>query len=117
MKYNYTATPLVGLIDTGASDCLFDKDVADDLGIDLQATSVIRHYVGIDGEAVIGYVHQVSIQIIQISKFSEWIEVEAGFLDCKLPFPLLGQSGFFDNYEITLRRYRGKFEIKSRTYL
>jgi len=88
--------------------------VAEDLGIDLQATSVIRHYVGIDGEAVIGYVHEVSIQI---SKFSEWIEVEAGFLDCKLPFPLLGQFGFFDNYEITLRGYRGKFEIKSRTHL
>jgi len=53
----------------------------------------------------------------QIQGFSEWIDIEAGFIGAKLPYQLLGQSGFFDNYEITFKRYRGRFEIKSRSFL
>ncbi len=107
-------TTIEGLIDTGASDCLFDCDVAEDLGINIRDTSLVKDYFGIDGESLPGYVHTVDFQILG---FSEWIEVNAGFLESKLPYPLLGQNDFFDNYEITLRRYRGRFEIKSRTHL
>jgi len=53
----------------------------------------------------------------QIQGFAEWIKMEAGFLDTKLPYPLLGQADFFDNYEVILQRYKGRFEVKSRSYL
>ncbi len=35
LAYGDKTVPLVGLIDTGATDCLFDREVADELAIDL----------------------------------------------------------------------------------
>lgn len=107
-------TDVVGLVDTGATDCLFDRDVADDLGIVLADSDVKREYFGVGGQSVIGHIHLIRFQI---QGFSEWIEIEVGFIDAKLPYQLLGQSGFFDNYEINFKRYRGRFEIKSRSFL
>ena len=107
-------TDVVGLVDTGATDCLFDRDVADDLGITLADSDVKREYFGVGGQSVIGHIHLVRFQI---QGFSEWIAIEVGFIDAKLPYQLLGQTGFFDNYEINFKRYRGRFEIKSRSFL
>ena len=107
-------TDVVGLVDTGATDCLFDRDVADDLGITLADTDVRREYFGVGGHSLIGHNHLVRFQI---QGFSEWIEIEVGFIEANLPYQLLGQSGFFDNYEINFKRYRGRFEIKSRSFL
>src|SRR5438132_10033087 len=99
-------THIVGLVDTGAVDCLFDRDVADELGIQLADSDVTREYFGVGGQSVIGHIHKLRFQI---HGFSEWIEMEAGFIDAKLPYQLLGESGFFDNYEINFKRYRGRF--------
>ena len=103
---------VVGLVDTGAVDCLFDAELADELGIDLESGEE-REYYGISGDSVVGYVHPVRMQL---HGFNEWIEIDAAFID-GLPTNLLGQADFMDNYEITLRRYRGRFEVKSRTFL
>jgi predicted aspartyl protease len=105
---------VVGLVDTGATDCLFDRDVADDLGIELADSDVKREYFGVGGQALVGHIHTIRFQI---HGFSEWIEIEAAFINTRLPYQLLGQSGFFDNYEINFKRYRGRFEIKSRSFL
>lgn len=105
---------VVGLVDTGATDCLFDRDVADALGIKFTDSDVTREYFGVGGQSVIGHIHLIRFQI---QGFSEWVEIEVGFIDAKLPYQLLGQSGFFDNYEISFQRYRGRFEIKSRSFL
>jgi hypothetical protein len=107
-------TDVVGLVDSGATDCLFDRDVADDLGIKLVNSDVKREYFGVGGQSVIGHIHPLRFQI---QGFSEWIVIDVGFIEAKLPFQLLGQSGFFDNYEISFKRYRGRFEIKSRSFL
>lgn len=114
LAYRDKSVPLVGLVDTGATDCLFDREVADELEIDIFNTHQEKEYFGIGQQTIVGYMHKVGFRI---QGFSEWIEMEAGFLDSKLPYPLLGQSGFFDNYEVTLKRYRGRFEIKSRSHL
>ena len=107
-------TDVVGLVDTGATDCLFDRDVADDLGITLADSDVKREYFGVGGQSVVGHIHTIQFQI---QGFAEWVQIEAGFIDAKLPYQLLGQTGFFDNYEISFQRYRGRFEIKSRSFL
>jgi predicted aspartyl protease len=107
-------TDVVGLVDTGATDCLFDRDVADDLGITLGDSDITREYFGVGGQSVIGHIHLIRFLILG---FSEWVEIEVGFIDAKLPYQLLGQTGFFDNYEISFQRYRGRFEIKSRSFL
>lgn len=107
-------TDVVGLVDSGATDCLFDRDMADDLGIKLVDSDVKREYFDVGGQSVIGHIHQVRFQV---QGFAEWIEIEVGFIDAQLPYQLLGESGFFDNYEISFQRYRGRFEVKSRSYL
>ena len=114
LNFGANHSDVVGLVDTGATDCLFDRDVADDLGIKLADSDVKREYFGVGGQSVIGHIHQIRFQI---QGFSEWIVMDAGFIDAKLPYQLLGQSGFFDNYEINFKRYRGRFEIKSRSFL
>jgi len=114
LAFGSNRTDIVGLVDTGATDCLFDRDVADDLGITLAESDDTREYFGVGGQSVIGHIHTIRFQI---QGFAEWIELETGFIDAKLPYQLLGESGFFDNYEIIFKRYRGRFEIKSRSFL
>lgn len=114
LGFGANQTDVVGLVDTGATDCLFDRDVADDLGITLADSDTTREYVGVGGQSVIGHVQSVRFQV---QGFSEWIEIEAAFIDAKLPYQLLGQAGFFDHYEISFQRYRGRFEVKSRAFL
>ena len=114
LAFGANHTDVVGLVDTGAADCLFDRDVADDLGITLADADAKREYFGVEGQPIIGHLHLIRFQI---HGFSEWIEIEVGFVDTKLPYQILGQSGFFDHYEISFQRYRGRFEIKSRSFL
>jgi predicted aspartyl protease len=54
---------VVGLVDTGATDCLFDRDIADDLGIDLANSGVTREYFGVGGQSVIGHIRLIRFQI------------------------------------------------------
>jgi predicted aspartyl protease len=103
---------VLALIDTGAADCLFDHEIGEALGVDLKSGTE-KEYYGIGGQSVKGYVHEIQLQI---HGFNELINIEAGFIE-SLPISLLGQTGFFDNYQVTLMRYRGRFEVKSRSFL
>lgn len=100
------------LLDTGASDCIFHSSVASSLGINL-TSGTPKTYFGADLHPFQGYLHTVELQIYN---YHERIEIEAGFSD-DCPLSLLGQNGFFDNYEVTFRRYRNNIEIKSRTHI
>src|SRR5216683_1632185 len=85
LGFGTNRTDVVGLVDTGATDCLFDRDVADDLGITLADSDNTREYFGVGGQSVIGHIHSIQFQI---QGFSESIEIEAGFIDAKLPYQL-----------------------------
>lgn len=78
-----TRTDVVGLIDTGATDCLFDRDVAGALGITLSNSDVKREYFGVGGNALVGHIHPIRLQI---QGFSESIEIEVAFIDALLPY-------------------------------
>lgn len=110
LSYGHKALNLRALIDSGAADCLFHKSVGLALGIDVESGAP-KTYTGIASQSVTGHVHPLKLQV---QGFSEWIHVEAGFIDSDV-IPLLGQSGFFDNYQILFERYRGRFEVNSRT--
>lgn len=103
---------LDGLVDSGAGDSLFTVDVAEALEIDLTGAAE-KSFYGLDNSEVIARVHPVQLQV---KGFDEWITIQAGFIEIN-QIPLIGQSGFFDNYEVTFRRYKGRFEVSSRTYL
>ena len=70
LAFGANHTDVVGLVDTGATDCLFDRDVADDLGITLADSDPKRAYFGVGGNSLIGHIHPIRFQI---QGFSEWI--------------------------------------------
>ncbi len=82
LRYGAKQSDVVGLVDTGSVDCLFDRDVADDLGIQFATSDAKREYFGVGGQSIIGHVQTIRFQI---HGFAEWIEMEAGFIDAKLP--------------------------------
>ena len=53
--------------------------------------------------------HIASIQLL-VKGFADPIDIEVAFVEGNA-IPLLGQSGFFDNYEVRFQRYKGRFEI------
>jgi hypothetical protein len=109
LRYENKALNLRGLIDSGAADCLFHRSVGVALGIDIES-GVAKTYTRIASQSVVGYVHPVSLQV---QGTSEWVPMEAAFIDADLIL-LLGQSGFFENFQIVFERYRGRFEVNSR---
>lgn len=97
------------LVDSGAGDCLFNSDIAEVLGIDLTKAQP-RKYEGIGGIVIPGHICSV---MLKVKGFAEWTTIEAGFI-AENEMPLLGQSGFFENYEVTFRSYRNQFEVKKK---
>jgi len=67
--------PVLGLVDSGACDCIFSASLGEVLGLDVPS----------------GRPH----------KFAEVM-------------PLLGQTGFFDHYQIVFERFKRKFEINTK---
>src|SRR5258708_39040032 len=106
LKHDSKTYPLEGLVDSGASKSLFSEDVAKELGIDLKKCPT-ETYDGIGGMTVKGHLCKIKLKIPQ---FDEWITIEAGFVPKE--FPVIGHSGFFDNYEVTFRSYQDALEIK-----
>jgi hypothetical protein len=66
-------------------------------------------YFPVGGSSIKGFVHRVGLQI---HGFDERVEIEAGFSEGS-QLSLLGQDGFFENYEVIFRRYEKRFEINS----
>ena len=96
------------LVDSGADECVFASSVARSLGIDIESGEP-RIYYPVGGSSFTGYIHHVGLQILG---FDERIEIEAGFAE-RNKFSLLGQDGFFDNYEVVFRGYGKRFEVNS----
>jgi hypothetical protein len=96
------------LVDSGADECLFNSSIAENLGIELEEGEP-RTYYPVGGEPFKGFIHRIELQILG---FDERIEIEAGFTD-STNLSLLGQEGFFDNYEVIFRGYEKRFEINS----
>jgi len=103
---------VICLLDTGAIDCMFHTSIADVLGIDVKSGRE-KTYYGIGGHKVVGHLHTIQLQI---QGFSELVDLEVAFTDGN-DLSLLGQTGFFDNYQVTFERYKGRFQIQSRPRL
>ncbi|PYS24027.1 MAG: hypothetical protein DMF72_06865 [Acidobacteria bacterium] len=103
------AIDLWALIDSGAADCLFPRSIGEALGIDIESGR-FKNYTGIARQSVVGYVHKIELRV---QGMSEWVKIEAAFIDAQV-IPLLGEGGFFDSFQIVFERYRGRFEVNSR---
>ena len=80
------------------------------MGIDLTKAKT-REYEGIGDTKITGHICKV---MLKVNKFNEWITVEAGFISNN-EMLLLGQSGFFERYEITFRSFQNQFEINKKS--
>lgn len=85
---------------------MFPSTLGTVLGINVP-TGERKMYFGIAAQGVWGFRHEVELQV---QGFGQWTKLKIGFIDA-LQVPLLGQSGFFENYQIVFERYRYSFDV------
>jgi hypothetical protein len=130
MKFNYKrygkiSRPVIGirlkngaqslryevLIDSGADMCLFDAEIGEVLGIDVQSGKK-EIVTGVGGKQSIYFWHKISIEV------GGWeYEIDAGFMPKvaghAMPYGLVGQKGFFDIFIVKFNLLKGEVEIKN----
>ena len=98
---------LLALVDSGADACLFPRDVAEILGIDVTAGRR-ADLTGIGGNRIPFFFHEIEILF---GRFQ--VRTQAGFAKGSIGTTgLLGQKGFFDQFAISFHCQDGFFEIR-----
>ena len=92
IRYGVSLRPVLALVDSGSSDCVFSASLGEVLGIDVSSGKP-HQFHAFDLKEVRGFVHKVSLQV---NGFPHWIEVEAVFIESEV-MPILGQQGFFES--------------------
>jgi hypothetical protein len=97
-NHSFLRSPLLAIVDTGASYCLFHSDIAEAIGIRDITTGKAREIGSVkQGVKDRVYFHKIKLQIE-----SDWnLDILAGFspnLSCKA---LLGRYGFLDHFIVT----------------
>ena len=110
LRHGVNMRPVLALVDSGASDCIFSASLGEVLGIDVRAGKA-HNFHSFDLKETQGFVHKVNLQV---TGFSHWIEVDVVFIESEV-MPILGQSGFFDNYQIVFERFKRQFEVNTKT--
>jgi hypothetical protein len=88
------------LLDSGADDTIFPVTAAQALGINLTGAPVGRASQA--GGAVIQYPYAaVTLRISDGRESCEWVAT-VGFVRARLRWPLLGQAGFLQFFDVTL---------------
>ncbi len=98
------------LVDSGSDSCIFDADLCEILGVDLERGE--RHDVsGISGQPEPYYVHDVTL----------WVggrpcETRVGFkMDMgRFGHGVVGQKGFFDRFVVKFDLSKEEIELKER---
>jgi hypothetical protein len=101
--------PQACLLDSGATAVRFGIHVADICGIDLAEAPETRLAVG--GGLVTARMVDVSLRIAHADEAYEWT-APVWFCDPWTPaFGLLGLTGFFDHFEVTIASYEERIEL------
>lgn len=95
----------LALIDSGADYCIFNIQVAKELGIPLQSRKVSLK--GIGREKVTGYLGKVEMSINGASY--DLIAIFAQISD--FGHGILGQKGFFDHFDVKLSYQKQAIEL------
>ncbi len=98
------------LIDSGSVDSIFPGSLGEVLGIDVPSGAPYM-FKNFNLHETHGFVHPVALQV---SGFSHWIEINVAFIQSEKVVPILGQLGFFENYQIVFERFRRTFEINTK---
>lgn len=102
--------PQACLLDSGATAIRMGAHVAQLVGLDLTDAPSARIAVG--GAAVDGRMADVTLEVGQDGETHRW-DAPVWFCDPWRPaFGLLGLTGFFDHFEVTLAAYDEWFELR-----
>jgi hypothetical protein len=98
---------VISLVDSGADLCLFHSDIGRMLGIDMKSGSELA-FQGVSGVREVAYMHRVNLEV----KGSSSISLDIGFTDSMaVGTGLLGQRGFFEQFQINFQLDKKLFEI------
>ena len=100
------------LVDSGADICLFDSDIGEAIGINIEKGKP-QEVFGVGGKASIYYLHPITIEV------GGWpYKIEAGFMSNVagrvMSYGLVGQRGFFDNFIVKFDLLKEEVELKQR---
>lgn len=97
---------LLALVDSGADDCIFPAEVAEDLNIPLDPKRVMR-YRGVGTGHITAHFADVTVDVGG-TRFLLY----AGFSDATSVAPIRGQNGFFDRFEVKFNRPKEVIELR-----
>ena len=96
MQYQNTKEKVIALVDSGADACLFPRDTAELLNIDIKSAQR-AFFTGIGGGQIPFYFHEVTIFVGEYQ-----IKSKVGFSTSTIGTTgILGQQGFFDSFIIS----------------
>lgn len=108
--YRNLSVPYEVLVDSGADFCIFDAEIADILGISVEAGEK-NEVAGITGINAPIYFHNIEI------KAGGWpFKIRAAFLRemGKFGYGVVGQKGFFDLFVVKFDLQKEEIEVKKR---
>lgn len=109
-RYNGKGRVFHALLDSGAIECVFPASIGQMIGIDVPSGKP-KVYFGLAQQAAHGFQHTIKLQV---TGFDHWIAMEVGFIESENIMPLLGQAGFFSNYQVVFERFRYQIEVRTR---
>lgn len=98
---------VIALVDSGADLCLFHSDIGRLLGIDVGSGSELA-FQGVSGTKESAYLHRIRLTVGDMNSIS----LDVGFTDSMaVGTGLLGQQGFFEQFQIRFDLYGKIFEV------
>jgi hypothetical protein len=99
------------IIDSGADVSVFNADIASLLGI-APNTGSPYPLSGLVGGSIDAWLHPVELTLGEFSS----VAINVAFTNTSMPeASVLGQRGFFDNFQIRFQRYKNQIEIYPRS--
>src|SRR3989344_4235373 len=113
LKYKQYGSILRPLVDSGADLCIFDEEIGSYLGIDVRKGKP-REVFGVGGKCSVFYIHPIIIEV------GGWpFEINAGFMPSvagkAMPYGLVGQKGFFENFIVKFDLLKEEIKRKKRS--
>jgi len=94
------------LIDSGADYCIFNIQLAEDLGIKIRSRRT--SFKGIGKDKIVGFWGKVDLRIGEVTYQTEVIFAEIG----DFSHGILGQQGFFNHFDVKLSFHKQIIEIE-----
>jgi hypothetical protein len=99
---------LPAVVDTGCDVSLAHTDIGTLVGIDVPTGRPYNYAGSVVGQTADAYIHTVHLIIVNHT----WVDLDIAFANEMHPgFILLGQRGFFENFDVKFCLSKGFFEI------